>query len=48
MSNSYCVVFFLVLCTLLPVSLDWSFLIAPMVFSNIYFNVLSLVLKGTF
>ena len=39
-SNTYCVVFlfcFFVLCTLmLPVSLDFPFLIAPSVFSNVY------------
>jgi hypothetical protein len=46
-SNTYCVVFFIlivsVLCTLLrlvypmfPVSLDCSFLIVPSVFSNVY------------
>jgi hypothetical protein len=36
-SNIYCVVFVLCLvCPMLPVSLDCPFLIAPLVFSNIY------------
>ena len=45
MSNTYCVVFFVLFVTglclvypMLPVSLDCSFLVAPSVFSNIYFR----------
>jgi hypothetical protein len=41
-SNTYCVVFYLVFCCLvhpmLPVFLDCPFLIAPSVFSNVYFT----------
>ena len=37
-ANRYCVVFlfFLVLCTVLQVSLDCPFMIVPLVFSNVY------------
>jgi len=38
-SNTYCVVLYFILCTLLlPVSLDCPFSIAPSVFSNVYFD----------
>ena len=39
MSNTYCgvvVLFVVLLCSVLPVSLDCSFLIVPSVFSNVY------------
>jgi hypothetical protein len=40
-SNTYCVVFFcFVFFVLLPVSLDYSFLIVPSVFSNVYLRAI--------
>ena len=45
MSNTYCIVFFILFVfdpclvyPMLPVSLDCPFLIAPSVFSNVYFH----------
>jgi hypothetical protein len=45
-SNTYCVVVFIVfaLCFMLTVYLDWPFLIAPSVFSNVYLPMLTLMI----